>query len=175
MTPGTTLTTKRLRFINASPEILQKMLQGNVELAAHLGIVVPDHWTEFGDAPFVHVLKMLGKDPASQQWWTWLPILKDENKLIGNCGYKGPPQNGSVEIGYEVIQAYRGIGLATEIAACLVDHAFNFPEVKQVIAHTLPAENASCKVLKKCGFLYNKEIIDPEDGLVWQWTLLKDE
>ncbi len=80
-----------------------------------------------------------------------------------------------MEIGYEVIPAYRGIGLATEIAACLVDNAFNLPEVNHIIAHTLPEENASGKVLKKCGFVLDQEIIDPEDGLVWQWKLVKDE
>ena len=175
MTGGPTLTSKRLRFINSTPVILQKILQGNAELAEYLEVMVPDHWTEFGESPFAYVLEKLEEDPASQPWWSWLPILRDENKLIGNCGYKGPPQNGSVEIGYEVIPAYRGIGLATEIAACLVDNAFNFPEINLIIAHTLPEENASCKVLKKCGFVFDKEIFDPEDGLVWRWRLVNAE
>ena len=101
-------------------------------------------------------------------------MLKDENLLIGNCGYKGPPKDGVVEIGYEVIPEYRGIGLATEIAAVLVDNAINDPAVEKVIAHTLPEENASCKVLRKCGFTQVAEIFDKEDGIVWRWEIERE-
>ncbi len=98
-------------------------------------------------------------------------MLNDENVLIGNCGYKGSPKDGMVEIGYEVSLPFRGIGLATEIAAVLVDHAFNSPDVTHVIAHTLPEANASCKVLLKCGFVFVGEEVDPEDGLIWKWKI----
>jgi [ribosomal protein S5]-alanine N-acetyltransferase len=108
-------------------------------------------------------------------WWSWLPVLNDENMLIGNCGYKGPPKDGMVEIGYEVIEEYRRIGLASEIAAVLVDNAFNDSNVNKIIAHTLAEENASCKVLRKCGFEFVKEINDEEDGLIWQWALERSD
>lgn len=167
------LLSKRLRFINASAEVLEKILEGNESLSAYLQINVPDNWTEFGEAPFRYALSKIQSDPGSEQWWSWLPVLIDENILIGNCGYKGRPKDGGVEIGYEVISAYRGIGLATEIAAVLVDNAFNYPEVERVIAHTLPEENASCKVLSKCGFDFVEEVFDLEDGKVWKWEVVR--
>lgn len=167
----TDLLSKRLRFINSTPETLNKILEGNDALSAHLHITVPEKWTEFGDGPFNYVTKQLVSNPESVHWWSWLPVLTDENKLIGNCGYKGPPKDGTVEIGYEIIPAYRGIGLATEIAAVLVDNAFSYPEIKKIIAHTLAEENASCKVLSKCGFELVEEVKDPEDGLIWKWSL----
>ena len=165
------LYSKRLRFINSTPEILNKILEGNDALAEYLQINVPEKWTEFGDAPFKYAIKQLKRDPDSAPWWSWLPVLIDENLLIGNCGYKGRPKDGIVEIGYEVIPEFRGIGLATEIAAVLVDNAFNFPEVTHIIAHTLPQENASCKVLRKCGFKLVAEEVDPEDGVIWMWKI----
>jgi len=169
------LLSKRLRFINSTPETLNKILVGNDSLAAHLHIKVPENWTEFGDSPFKYVLKQLSSNPEEVPWWNWLPVLKDENMLVGNCGYKGPPKDGIVEIGYEVIPEYRGIGLASEIAAVLVDNAFNDPEVTKIIAHTLPEENASCKVLRKCGFEFVEEINDPEDGLIWKWMIERSD
>ena len=37
------------------------------------------------------------------------------------------------------------------------------------IALTLPEENASNKALRRNGFVYAGEVMDPEDGLVWRW------
>ena len=151
--------------------MLEKILEGNEALSTYLHINVPVDWTEFGDVPFQYALRKIQSDPASVEWLSWLPVLKDENLLIGNCGYKGSPKDGTVEIGYEVIPSYRGIGLATEIAALLVDNAFNSPDVERVIAHSLPEENASCKVLRKCGFEFVEEVEDPEDGKIWKWKV----
>jgi [ribosomal protein S5]-alanine N-acetyltransferase len=86
---------------------------------------------------------------------------------VGQCGFKGPPDtNGMVEIAYSVASDQERQGYATEAARALVDYAFSIDQVKLVRAHTLPASNASKRVLAKCGFQYVGEINDPEDGLV---------
>src|SRR6266702_2366495 len=41
--------------------------------------------------------------------------------------------------------------------------------VRLVRAHTLPEENASTRVLLKCGFRHLGTVVDPEDGPVWRW------
>lgn len=169
------LQSKRLRFISVTQEIIDKVLEGNSAISAFLNVEVADDWTEFGSSPFIYVRNKLLDDPGTEGWWSWLVILKDQNALIGNCGFKGPPHDNGVEIGYEVAKSLRGIGLATEIAAVLVDRAFTFPEVSHVLAHTLAEENASCKVLRKCGFHFVKELHDPEDGNIWQWRLDRAE
>ncbi len=165
---------KRLRFINSTPDILETILAGRESLATHLHVNIPDGWDEFEEGPFRFVLEKLESNPNEAPWWNWLAILAQDNTLIGTCGYKGPPKDGTIEIGYGVIASYRGIGLATEIAAVLVDHAFSFPEITHVIAHTLPEENASVKILRKCGFQFVSDIIDPEDGLIWRWRLERE-
>lgn len=161
--------TPRLYLVNTSPEILEKVLEGDGALSAFLGIRIPSHWTEFGEAPFIFMQQQLLLDTASVGWWSWLPVLIAENTLAGNCGYKGPPKDGVVEIGYEVASEFRRMGLATEMAQVLVQHAFSYEDVNTVIAHTLPEENYSVRVLKKIDFLFDDIVDDPEDGTVWRW------
>lgn len=163
------INTPRLLLINSTIPILETAITGKDHLAALLDITIPDHWSEFGDAPFIYALEKVKANPGSDMWWSWLPLLKAENRLIGNGGYKGPPQDGIVEIGYEVALAYRQQGYATEIALALVENAFTHADVHTVIAHTLPEENASVRVLRRCGFTFAGEVMDPEDGLIWTW------
>ncbi|MEM7559467.1 MAG: GNAT family N-acetyltransferase [Planctomycetota bacterium] len=91
---------------------------------------------------------------------------------VGQCGFKGPPnQDGEVEIAYMVVPEKQGNGFATEAANALVEYAFSQSSVKCVLAHTLPEENASTRVLTKCQFQKLGEVIDPEDGPVWCWAI----
>lgn len=167
------LSTSRLIMINATPAILKGILRVENSIQDMLDVQVPDHWTEFGREPFEYVLDKITAAPEDTIWWSWLPILVSENTLIGNCGYKGPPTEGMVEIGYEVARDYRHRGYATEIANTLVTHAFLQPEVNTIVAHTLPEENDSTRVLRKCGFRFVSPVEDPNDGLIWRWHLDK--
>ena len=93
-------------------------------------------------------------------------------ELIGWGGFKGAPDGGAVEIGYEVAESRRGRGLATAAAQAMVAEAFADEQVMRVIAHTLPERNASNRVLHKVGFSYDGE--DREDGeLVWRYALIR--
>lgn len=163
------LPTSRLIMINATPAILEGVLKGGNILQDMLDIKVPDQWTEFGDTSFTYALEKVQEDTSSTIWWSWLPILVSENMLIGNCGYKGAPREGEVEIGYEVARDYRRQGFATEMAKALVENAFQYAEVQTVLAHTLAEENESVSVLRKCGFEFSGQVVDPEDGPIWRW------
>lgn len=168
-----TLKSDRLLFLNVTQDILQSILQEGDLLRTLLDVHIPEQWTEFGHEPFMYALEKITAAPEEAIWWSWLPILVSENTLIGNCGYKGPPTEGMVEIGYEVARDYRRLGYATEIANTLVAHAFLQPDVNTVLAHTLPEENDSVRVLRKCGFRFVSPVEDPNDGLIWRWHLDK--
>jgi len=102
------------------------------------------------------------------------PSTKPTYRLVSCGGYKGKTsQDGVVETGYEICVDYRNQGLATELAAALVRHAFTFEQVRLVQAHTLGQMNASTSVLVKCGFQKTDEFQDEEDGLIWKWLLRK--
>lgn len=62
-----------------------------------------------------------------------------------------------VEIGYGSLPPYWGKGYATEMLQCLIQHALNFPEIKQLIGIVSPGNAASIKVLTKQGFSFHKE------------------
>ncbi|GAB4350164.1 MAG: GNAT family N-acetyltransferase [Flammeovirgaceae bacterium] len=164
--------TTNLDLIPCDIEILKAAIQGDEILAKKINVIVQDNWTEFGVGPLQFSLDRLAEGDAEKNWWTYLPIHKEDNKLIGSGGYKGKPTtDGTVEIGYEIAPAYRNRGLATEMAKGLIENAFKDTRVKSIIAHTLGQENPSTKVLKKCGFEKVQEINDPDHGLIWKWEL----
>jgi len=103
--------------------------------------------------------------------WVLGFVVRDRGTgaVVGQGGFKGPPRDGVVEIAYGTGSEHRGKGYATETAAALVEYAFGFPDVKLVMAHTLPDSIASQRVLRKCGFTHVSDEIDPEDGLVWRF------
>ena len=98
----------------------------------------------------------------------------DTGTTVGQCGFKGPPAaDGAVEIAYGIASDQESKGYATEAARALVAYALSVDQVKLVRAHTLPASNASKRVLAKCGFQFVGEINDPEDGLVWRFEMTR--
>ena len=164
--------TKNLTLISSNIDILMSAIKGNEAHAIKINVNVPDNWTEFGVYALQYALDNLSESEEEINWWTYLPIHKQDNKLIGSGGYKGKPTDeGIVEIGYEIAPDYRNKGLATEFAKSLIENALKDENVKSIVAHTLGHENASTKVLKKCGFVKVEEIIDPDEGLIWKWEL----
>ena len=164
--------TTRLSLIPANKLILQTLLQSDEALARLLSINIAKKWAEFGRAIFQYSLDKIEVEPSEENWWMYLVIYREENRLIGNGGFKGKPdENGCVEIGYSIAPAYRNQGFATEMAQGLIAHAFSFPLVKKVVAHTLAEVNASGAVLQKCGMKRVGELDDLEDEWIWKWEL----
>jgi ribosomal-protein-alanine N-acetyltransferase len=167
-----TIETKRLKLIPCDPEILISAIQGNEVFARKINVRVQDNWTEFGVGALQYALDRLTESEEEKNWWTYFPIHKQDNTLIGSGGYKGKPTtDGTVELGYEIASGYRNRGLATEMTKGLIENAFRDERVTSIIAHTLGQDNPSTKVLQKCGFEKVEEMNDPEDGLIWKWQL----
>jgi RimJ/RimL family protein N-acetyltransferase len=100
-------------------------------------------------------------------------VERTNGEVIGSCGFKGTPDEGGVvEIGYGIDPEHRGLGYAREAAAALVEFAFG-SGVRVVRAHTRLASDASARVLMACGFASLGEVIDPEDGPVWRWEIVR--
>jgi len=109
--------------------------------------------------PWVHGFKM---------------VLQRDGTEVGRCGFTGPPDvNGIVEIAYSVDETFRGRGYATEAARGLLAYACADVRVRVIRAHTLPTENASARILRKCGFSNVGESIDHEVGIVWRWETVE--
>jgi [ribosomal protein S5]-alanine N-acetyltransferase len=167
--------TERLQLIACNKMHLNALLQGERNLADLLGVELAENWLVFPAAPAA-LIKMLEANPQVLRWGMHLFLKKDENKIIGNGGFKGvPDENGMVEIGYAISPLYENQGFATEAARGMIDYAFSWSNVKMVDAHTLAEENASVKVLRKCGMTRIAEKHDEEDGDIWQWRILRED
>jgi len=152
------ITTARLQLRPATQRILQAELDRDyAELAEVLQADVPPCWPPpLYDAAAVHwTLQKLRDRPWDAAWWSWYFLRRlpgGNRRLVGAGGFKGPPAAGRVEIGYSIVEPLHGQGFATEAAAGLVGWARAFPQVRRVVAHTLPELPASIRVLQKNGF-----------------------
>ncbi|MES2035890.1 MAG: GNAT family N-acetyltransferase [Pseudomonadota bacterium] len=167
----TTIRTARLRLVPVRlPHLEAFAAGGDAGLAALLGVSVAPDWAGADALQAIAASQaFLVSNPDSADWWMHVFVHEADNRLIGLGGYKGAPSGGRLEFGYEFAPGYRGQGLATEAAEGMIAHAFLQPDVDHVIAHTLPQENASTRVLKRCGLAFDEVVQDPEDGEIWRW------
>lgn len=163
--------TDRLRIVACDLPLLDVLLSGKKELSKHLGVSIPASWPHFGVDIFEYVREHVKNRKSEEDWWSYLALLKSEKALIGSGGYKGSPdESGVVDVGYEIASEYRNRGFATEFARALTANALADPRVTSVEAHTLAKENASTRVLRKCGFGRVGSVEDEEEGIVWKWV-----
>src|SRR5688500_2024019 len=126
-----TIETMNLRLLACDAEIMKSAIQGNEILAEKINVNIQEGWTEFGVGAMIYALDRLRESDEEKNWWTYFPIHKQENKLIGSGGYKGKPtKDGIVELGYEIAPNYRNRGLATEMTKGLIENAFRQENVK---------------------------------------------
>jgi RimJ/RimL family protein N-acetyltransferase len=148
---------------------VEAALAGDEALAEALGHAVAPGWATF-TAALAPTRNALAADPASVVWGPRFFLAGQPPELVGWGGFKGPPDNGVVELGYEIAQQHRNRGLATAAVQGMLTEAFAAEEVTGVRAHTLPEPNASNRVLEKLGFRHDGDEV--EDGqIVWRFVL----
>ncbi|NKX55391.1 GNAT family N-acetyltransferase [Arthrobacter mobilis] len=153
----------------ATPDDLDAYLHGGPEaLASVLGVSIPAGWPEYPRV-IEFTLKALQEHPGQAGWWMYYFLNREAGVLVGSGGYKGPPQDGTVEIGYEIAPGFRGQGYATAAARQLVDRAFRTVDVAVVEARTLPRTNASATVLMKAGFVCQGIVPNDQTQQAWLW------
>ena len=109
----------------------------------------------------------LERHPRPDPWGSYL--VRDGGAFVGACAFKGAPDaQGAVEIAYTTFPAFERRGHAAATIAALTDLAFT-AGAPLVVAHTLPEENASNRGLRRNGFTFAGDVVDPEDGPVWRW------
>jgi RimJ/RimL family protein N-acetyltransferase len=116
---------------------------------------------------------MLERSGARPPWIGYLARRAAHGAIVGTCAFKGPPSGGAVEIAYFTFPGHERQGCAAAMASALVALAFGEPGVARVVAHTLPEEGPSTRVLRRHGFRLEGAVRDEEDGEVWRWSLAK--
>lgn len=117
-----------------------------------------------------------------EAWWlaNW-PIVKiSKNQVIGGMLFKGPPnQDGQVEIGYGLSEAFHNKGYMSECIQALTGWALKQDRVSSVIAETEEDNVASEAVLLKngfehlrdsMGFRYWKKVVEIRHAKLKKWS-----
>ncbi len=96
--------------------------------------------------------------PGEWDWYAMWMIEKADGTHIGDLCFKGIEAGRNTEIGYGILEEYRGQGFATEAVKLALKLAFRHPGIKAVEAEADTSNVASQRVLMKCGFRPNGEI-----------------
>ena len=158
-----------MRLVPISLETLDAEDYSGSALAHLLGVGAPTDWpAPFNDADSRKWMRgRLGDDAVDGRWLSYYVVadVGDGETLVGNCGFKGPPDpNGAVEVGYSIVPDYHRKGIGTAALRALVEVAFDDERVGRVTAETPVSFVASRRLLEKCGFAAVSERTDPEDG-----------
>jgi RimJ/RimL family protein N-acetyltransferase len=150
--------TPRLKLIPNTIASVGAEINDRAEFVRLLGASVPDNWppeTLVDALPLF--LGWMEAAPDRIGWFGWYGLATSESDtgpvLVGGGGFKGPPQDGTAEIGYSVLPQFQGRGYATEIVGGLVRWALGQPGVVRLVAETEWANPASVRVLIKAGFV----------------------
>lgn len=153
-----------------SLELIEAILKDTAHLNKLLNLEYPVNKRDIDKTVFEAFRSHILKDPDSFTWWSYLIVLKEKKALIGDCGYKGPPdETGVVEIGYKIFENYQLRGYGKETAQALIRNAKSSGQVTKIIAHTESRFNASTSILKANGFHKHPQSLMMDS--LWRWEL----
>ena len=141
-----TIETKRLTLspISLLDFLFFWRLTGNLEVRRYLGGPVP--WkrriTQFRN--YIKGHKRVG---------VWAVRMKGSRKTIGLLILSPHKDGVEYEVSYEFNPNFWSKGLASEATSSVINHGINDLKLKQIIAETQSANTASCRMLRKLGFI----------------------
>lgn len=144
------LQTERLKIVPCTDELLSTISTEEYKIGPHI--------TMF--------LEKLREDSTQLGWGVWLVIIKENNTIIGDIGFKGKTNSeNTVEVGYGIIPSAQNNGYATEAVNEIINWAFTNDDVDKVVAECLHDNIPSIKVLEK---LNMNKIGTVNDMLKWE-------
>jgi len=156
-------------LIEIDRTVAQAIAMGHAAFEQHYGVSLGENLDRIRDV-VQQTLTWLTATPREPPWGAYLTVDEVERWAVGTCAFKTAPRDdGSIEIAYFTFPSFEGQGFATAMAQKLIAMALASPAVRSVIAHTVPQQNASTRVLEKAGMHCVGEVDDPEDGRVWRW------
>ncbi|MFB9735691.1 GNAT family N-acetyltransferase [Streptomyces thermocoprophilus] len=86
------------------------------------------------------------------EWGMFVEVRHDDGLAVGGIGFHGAPEDGRVEIGYDLAPSARGQGYATEALRTLSGRALAHDDVQVVIAVIDDDNKPSQGVVTRAGF-----------------------
>ena len=107
----------------------------------------------------------------------WGCVLKESGEVIGDCGLTVQLVDGDslVEAGWHTRHDLWGLGLATEAATAVRDHAFVTVGLDQLVSLVDRRNRASCRVAEKIGMRLWKTTTRPDGDVRLVFQLLRAE
>jgi RimJ/RimL family protein N-acetyltransferase len=99
----------------------------------------------------------------------------EDDVVVGEIGAAFVDDEGTIEIGYAVVESQRNRGYATAAVEALVAEAREASEVRRIVAHAPLERPESGRVLEKAGFAMVREMDDTDEAgtvrRVKEWEL----
>ena len=97
----------------------------------------------------------------------WGILLKEENRIIGTCGYHNwNKRHSRAEIGYELSMDLWGKGYIKEVLKAIIDYGYEVMNLNRIEAVVYPENKASIKSLINQGF--------KKEGLLEEYAFFRD-
>jgi RimJ/RimL family protein N-acetyltransferase len=91
----------------------------------------------------------------------WMVRDRSTGEMVGRGGLQHTVVESAteIEVGWAIVPARWGQGLATELARAAVDVAAEPLQLAEIVAFTLPDNIASRRVMEKAGFTYERAVM----------------
>ena len=96
----------------------------------------------------------------------WAVLLKKTDAFIGWCGLKYEPDTGETDLGYRFYRNQWGMGFATETTLASIKFGFEKLKLKSIVGRAYFGNDASIRVLEKCGMKFERNMIFDERSAV---------
>ena len=149
--PFTILETERLILRRVLPSDVKEMfeLRSNPETMKY----IPRPLLTNHEEALAHI-QMMEDKIETNEGINWAITLKGDDKMLGVIGhYRIKPEHYRAEVGYMILPEYHGKGITTEAVQCVVDYGFNTMQLHSIEGVIDPENEASQRVLQKCGFV----------------------
>ncbi len=157
--------TERLEMHTLTADMMEAVLKGGQELKRIVPFDTGAEWPlEVYKNLFPYKIERFRKVPSENEW-EGLIVDKTNNRIVGDMGFKGGPnEEGVIDLGYSIIPSSRGKGFATEMGKAMVAWGLTQPGVKKVMASCDPDNAPSIRVLEKIGF---ERTVQTDDSIYW--------
>ena len=147
--------TDRLLLIPMTFEFVSKLLQDDVAAYTEFNVKPNQEWPNEDTREILPILKeKLSVQPFPHGFGAWLFIDKWNHTIIGDGGFKDPPnKDGEINLGYGIIESKRRQGYAYEAVAALIRWGLSERTVREITAECLRSNYVSHHLLRKLGMV----------------------
>jgi RimJ/RimL family protein N-acetyltransferase len=165
--------TDRLDLVSMPRDLIEALLHRRLDDARSLAsFSIPDGWLSTDDNHWLEIrLNDITSSPEHHPWLLRAMVDRETSAMVGHISFHGPPQEGSAELGYTVLEQHRRQGYAEEAIRGMMRWASEVHHRHIFRLSIAPDNGPSLNLAAKLGFTKTGEQIDPVDGLEYVYTL----